>query len=281
MQNIRHFLGRRYVDVKRSLTRFYNDYVQFYLNFYVYQREPVVIYQMGKVGSSTLYHSLQGDTFVRKTHSLNNAFLDDTTRLHRENNLYIHWAVAGRLLRRHLIDGQRQAHFITMTRDPVSRNVAEFFQNYKMYIDPPYDLEAYSTPELRECFLEQSRHDICLTWYDREFQEILGVDVYAEPFPHEKGYQTLSSSYGDILIMRIETDDSTLEQAVQQFLNKPDFRLQAANVGAQKSYAAIYRRFKQEVRLPAWYLDKMLNSRYAEHFYTPAERDAVRERWIE
>jgi hypothetical protein len=81
--------------------------------------------------------------------------------------------------------------------------------------------------------------------------------------------------------MRIETDDAILEKAVRDFLDKPDFCLRAANVGTQKSYADTYRAFKQQVKLPDAYLDRMLTSRYARHFYTPAEREAVRRRWSE
>jgi hypothetical protein len=52
-----------------------------------------------------------------------------------------------------------------------------------------------------------------------------------------------------------------------------------ANEGGGKNYATLYDDFRKRIRIPASYVDEMLDSRYARHFYSGAELSKVREAW--
>jgi transposase len=255
---------------------------------YLYQyavirrKMPVIIYQMGKVGSSSLRKSFPAGAYKLALH----VHHLQPDRIQRRKTQLIaqgqrparHFYVA-ESVQRVLIAPQRRACFLTPVRDPVSRNLSAFFQAYERHTGERYTDSELDVATLREIFLRDYPHDRALTWFDDEFRQTLDVDVYSQPFPAETGYIEFDTHCGRVLVFRLELDDTTKERLIAQFLDVPAFRLKQANRASKKAYAAQYRRFKETMTLPDSYLDEMLNSRYARHFYTPAERDAIRRRW--
>jgi hypothetical protein len=108
---------------------------------------------------------------------------------------------------------------------------------------------------------------------------MLNLDVYATPFPFEQGYQRISFELGELLILRVESDTQLKEQVISEYLGLPDFKLKRSNVREDQYSGAAYKLFKEMIRLPDEYISTMLNSRYACHFYTEAERQAFAEKW--
>jgi Putative capsular polysaccharide synthesis protein len=95
-----------------------------------------------------------------------------------------------------------------------------------------------------------------------------------------RGYDVLECAGHRLLVLRWESPDDIKRSAVDSFLGIHLEDLVCTNVGDEKHYGAIYQRFKERIRLPETYVDGLLASRYAQHFYTNEERAQIRARWV-
>jgi hypothetical protein len=228
---------------------------------------PVFIYQMAKLGSITLSKSLlkQYKGLVFAAHIL------DPDHSSREL----------RLLYKYITQHKGPLKVISLTRDPVGKNVSHFFQGFERYTGMPFSDTAFSTEKLKSLFLDGPNvpHYEQLTWYEENFQKYFNIDVFAAPFPKEKGRVILSNSNVKILLMKSELSNAVKEKVIGEFLGIENFRLENENVSDNKLYKDASARFKHEVKLPASYLDKVYNSPYARHFYTDEEIKVARSKW--
>jgi hypothetical protein len=110
---------------------------------------------------------------------------------------------------------------------------------------------------------------------------VLGIDVYAEPFPREAGFATYRQGPFELIVLRSELDDSLKEKALAVFLRLDGFRVRRTNVGEEKEHAGLYSRFRDSARLPDVYIERLLGSRYTRHFYTQGETERLRARWTD
>ena len=83
----------------------------------------------------------------------------------------------------------------------------------------------------------------------------------------------------ELLIMKLEIPDALKERAIADFMHLDKFRLIRKNLGKDKTYSKTYQQFKKTVRLPSTYLRKMLSSKYATHFYSEKDINALWVRW--
>lgn len=113
-----------------------------------------------------------------------------------------------------------------------------------------------------QCHLER------LNWFDIEFKAALGIDVYKHPFPKQLGYVKMSEDPFEVLVMRTEMDDGVKARVISDFLGLQEFKLERFNMGAQASYGEMYKAFKERATIPEKYLDAIISSRFAQHFYT-------------
>jgi hypothetical protein len=213
----------------------------------------------------------------------------------------------------HNPDMQIQA--ISLIRDPIARNLSNFFQqivvkpitgqgsgewrvtssyyNFESTVcaDPTgaqglrargmrtRGMRARGMRELIDLFFERVEHDFHARWLEHELGRMLGIDVYARPFPIKKGYAIYHGDRADVLLFRLRDLNRSVTQAFHQFLGVQDFRLANANVGGRKAYADVYQAFKASIVFPESFLDRIYDSRFARHFYTQDERQALKEQW--
>jgi hypothetical protein len=213
----------------KSLARTWIDHLGFERK--LRQATPVVVFQMGKVGSRSVYESLsrQYAGAVVHTHLFQADHPDrGVRRLHR-------WALAE----------TRPLNIISLTREPVGRNVSAFFQ----------------------CFQ-----------FDKNIRANFDIDVFAEPFP-ENGVAVYTRNNIRLLVLRSEIADALKVRAIGDFLGLARFQLANTNLAAAKDYAAMYHDFQDRVHLPIGYVERMCLSRYFAHFYDEATLSAVRGKW--
>jgi hypothetical protein len=225
---------------------------------------PVLVYQMGKVGSSSIGKSLD-DTYPGISVNAHDFF-------HGHHN----WLV--RRLYRAVMEEGAPLDIVSSIREPIGRNVSAFFENYERDTGVEYRDSNLSVQELRDLFLANYRHDLPLSWFEDHIESKFGIDVYASPFP-QSGHATYASGRFRLLIVKVEIPDAEKERAIGEFLQLGSFDLIRANVGDQKMYADQYRAFKREVRLPSDLVDRICASRYFTHFYSPATIEKVRRSW--
>jgi hypothetical protein len=226
---------------------------------------PVIIYQMGKVGSKSIFWSLsrQYPGVVLHAHY----FTPDHTN----------WRI--RRLYRWAIDEAKPLNLISLTREPIGRDVSNFFQNFEKYTGVPYHKMNFSLEELKSIFLNRNKGN-SLGWFDRNISENFGIDVYVNPFP-KCGYTTYTRKNIRLLVMRSEINNEIKAEVIKDFLNLDTFQIFNRNIGADKEYSSTYKGFKKNVKLPLDYINMICKSKYFNHFYDQDTIDSVKQKWCE
>lgn len=234
------------------------------VNFYkrLYISPPVIIFQMGKVGSMSLKDSLE---------QLWPGLIVHTHYFERERKDI-------EAICDYYINNNKKIYVISPVREPIARNISAFFQNFKRDTGVEYRESTFSIEELITIFLDSYDHDIPLFWFDKYMKPNLGIDVYRYVFP-QHGVRVIETNNVKLLIMRCELPDKTKEVAIRKFLSLPDFLITRKNVGAEKEYSATYSLFKETFVPPDWYIDRIYNSKYFNHFYAREKRKALIESW--
>lgn len=245
---------------------------------------PVLIYQMAKGASTTVLEALKrAGLNAFQVHFINPESARRLRASLRERGLSLlrmDVDLIGQAIHRGIIRPGVEAKVINLVREPVGRNVSAYFQVLDTLWKTERAHEKISPERLIEGFHEKFGHDRALNWFDDEFKPVLGVDVYEHEFPRDSRCLRLGRGPYDILLMRVDLDDRSKERHLSEFLGVEGIELRPANVGAQKPYAAAYREFLRALRLSEEYVDRMLGSRYARHFFTAEERRALRSKWL-
>ena len=245
---------------------------------------PVLIYQMAKGASTTILHALErvGINAIQ-VHLMNPAVVRRLRSSMRAKGLSVHGMdidIIGHAVRRGIIEPGRGAKIINLVREPVGRNVSVYFQILDAIWQADNAHEKIGLERLLEGFHDKFDHERTLNWFDDEFKPVLGVDIYEHEFPRESRCLRIERGPYDILLMRVDLDDVSKEKHLSEFLGVEGLKLLPANVASQKPYAATYREFLGALRLSETYVDRMLDSRYARHFFTDEERRALRSKWL-
>jgi len=262
------------------LARFLDRYGVFLFKTHVF------VYQMGKVGSSAIEEGLrEGGVSVRHLHSIGGDF-SDQFRFRRAGRSLI-----ARLRRR--LEGSmqglllnvpnRRVKVITLTREPISRNISAFFQAFRkiMWDYREFDSrhEAGGGQVLVDAFYQFVQQETPMLWFDQEIRRRLGIDVFQHPFNHEQGWIQISQGNVDLLLLRME-DLSRCESVIGSFVGLPGFKLKNDNCGERKWYAPLYRSFRSHFSPAPELLARLYATRYMRHFYSAKEIAAFRDRWI-
>ena len=277
------------------------------------EKEPLIVFQMGKVGSTTIVNSLKFsgiDMSIYHTHNMTQDWIDrfeNASRMHKHihiseklHNLHHLWE--SRYLLKKMNKGfpkGKKWKVISLVREPVARNVSEFFQyfNVKPLDSYRYKINYFSRVQARnytfeinlenedieklfKLFMETVNHDIPLIWFDSQLKPVFGIDVFSSDFPTSVGYKIYEGELADVLILRLENLNKCSQDAFKKFLNIDGFTLKKENIASEKPYHAIYREFLNSVTLPESYLEKMYISKYTQHFYSQEEIKGFRKKWL-
>lgn len=256
------------------------------------ERHRVFVYQMGKVGSSTVVASLRNcapSHRVYHVHYLTAVGLADREAFYRDRYEVLH------RIPHHLIEGRyvqrlisraphRRWSVVTLVRDPVACNVSKFFQTLSAY-HPDLQIEDWKEDgwieALVDRFLTEHQHGRILDWLDNELNPTLGLDVYATPFDFDRAHATYTSPVADLLLLRLEDLDRVGGPALANFLGLPEVTLWAANTSAAKPYAPAYKAFRRQLAHDQGYFDAMYGSKLASHFYSDTELRELRRSWTQ
>jgi putative capsular polysaccharide synthesis protein len=290
---VKQFVANRQIQklkdiIKYNLNDIYRRYFYVYRTVYLRSDTPIIIYSAPKTGTTSIEHTLSSprDIYYFKVHTMDIEAIRERTerrrnkginprksaQFHHSQQLYYHVAKAGRF-----------AKYITLVRNPIDVHMSTFFQILHLYTDIKIAEAKYRVDELIEIYLAQLPNAAQvdpISWFEREMKGILDIDVYQHPFSHEQGYLCLQFPHADVLILKLETNDELKAGAIRGFLARPDLQFRRGNIAESKDYAEAYREFKQRIVLPAEYINGILDSKYMQHFYTRAEIEASRQRWL-
>ena len=279
--------------IRRNYTVARTYYALLYGSRSLLGASPLVIYQMGKVGSSTLWRSLAPFDLGRpafRVHSLTPEHLEDglggvgmsAREYYEQRSTH---DLVGRYLRRELerARGRDRWKVITLVRDPLAQNVSSFFQLLDLRAPELLERHRSGTLQMQDLlarYLEDYPPDCIFNrWFEAEMGAVFGLDVFADPFPWDQGYRIYQAADADVLVLRLEDMDRCGGEVMREFLGLEGFRVIPDNVGDDKGYADLYRDFQARAQLPVEYVDAVYGSRLVQHFYSPAEVESFAARW--
>ena len=226
---------------------------------------PVIVYQMGKVGSMSIYESLKKEYkgIVLHRHVLNEP---------------ADWQA--HIILEHALVYKRPLKLISLTREPIGRNISAFFQNFEKITGVRPQDSMFSDDDLSNFFFNNPKTDneSPLLWFDENIKKEFGIDVYKTPFDKKEGWAIIKRSNIDLLLMKSEISDKTKEELIRNYIY-PEFALRHANISENKDYAAMYSRFRNHVLFPKEYLDTYLQSAATKHFYLDEEIAQFYKKW--
>jgi len=251
---------------------------------------PILIYQMGKVGSSTVRASLRTAGLANRTLSVH--FLSEAVLRSREHHqsmgLYPYHLAVGTALRhrlRHLTaDGCR---IISLVRDPIAREFSNLFQNpdllqIREVLGPgPSSHHVPETLELVRSRLENvGTYQYFFTWFDTELKATFGIDVLSRVFDKDRGWSTYSRGAVQLVMLRLEDLSQAGGLAISEFLGLPSpIELVDSNVRTDKNGASAYRWIRDNLHLDRSACESIYRHRTVSHFYSEQSISAFIHRW--
>ncbi len=257
---------------------------------------PILIYQMGKVGSTSLY--------AMCARARSDVPLFTVNRIRPGNNMELHntkdclfqsfcvWHIKKTFLPlwQYYLRNQirkKLAHsevkFISIVRDPVVRNVSGFCQYVELYLDHlifRYQQKQIDIESVKSIFFRQYKHDMPLRWFDYEFRYVTGIDVFVEKFPQTKGFVRYHNDNVSALVIKLEYLNSPeTVAAICDFIGaeEKECEMPRIHVTAQKdNQADFYMDLRNEITQDIDYMDWMYNSKFAKHFYSQEELSQFR-----
>ncbi len=255
----------------------------------------VLVYQMGRVGSSSILKTLHQSKL--KAHLYHVHYLTPSTLERYHSQMQQNFSERG-FLGEHLIRGlelrKRLDHnsdwkkwkIITLVRDPVATCLSGFFyhrfgKNKKGNAGLPdnFKLKQEISGALKTFFGQARNYEWILNWFDDELKTNLGIDVYTEPFEHSRGYALLTKREPHVLILRLEDLTRVGSEALGLFLSLVRLRLLKENEAGQRPYADLYRDVLKRVSIPGPILASIYDSKYVRHFYSADEIRMFKARW--
>ena len=239
-----------------------------------YFRDPLFLYQMGKVGSSTHRNTLQERYHVYHLHTLED-FEKKYNGVHQRTPGLEH----------------RNLDLITIAREPVGRKISTFFQNL---VNSPYpfcfqneaEAGAAGVDELIKRFHDwEYGIEEATGWYDKHFEPATGVCIYNHDFDKERGWSIHQDGRWRMLVLRFSDVETNHVEAINSFLvsrfgERAEIEaLRSSNVSGKKWYASLMKEFRSKIDFSNYELDRAYNSTYMRHFHTEQEISSMRSIW--
>lgn len=221
-------------------------------NMQCYKNPGILIFQPGKVGSTTIYESLVSC---------------DIPCIHLH---FFEGLEQCEMMIKKLCD---EVKIITLIREPISRDIASYMHRLtdeKIYL--PF-LDNDTIRGIRNFFdtTISSPYGEEFSWFDN-LKEFTGIDIFRYPFDKDKGYSIVENGKWRILILKLEKLNDN-QKIIGEFVGVKNFKLINSNVGKKKNYRYIYEDVKKNLLIPAKVVDKYYNcNERMDYFYTEEEK---------
>jgi len=165
-----------------------------------------------------------------------------------------------------IVQRKKPLKIITITRNPIDRCISWFFRELSK---KPRETLLLNAEETVKQFTELHSSFIPPDWFTHELKPVLGIDINQYDFPLDKGYLILKKDNVEMLMMRLELDNSIREKLLCDFLPANSFSWdREKNAIAGTEISSIYKKFKQEAVIPEELLRNIVKEHYASKFYS-------------
>ena len=238
---------------------------------------PILIYQMGKVGSSSVYHSLRQASlpnailhlhFISEDVNRHIRTYESTYQIAAPYDYYLGRAIGRRL--RAIPDSA--CKLISLVRDPMAFILSDLFQNrfqrQGAFRSPTggIDLSAVNAYVARR-LEDPSLFNYVFEWFDRELHRVFHIDLFSQPFPVDDGYGAYQHGRTELLVIRTENLTAVGPAAIGNFLAVPrPVKLERHNVRSMSRDRDAYRAIRQAIVVPRDVCERVYASRFVQHF---------------
>ena len=252
--------------------------------------QAVLIYSVGKVGSTTLVDSIcQYGIFASHCHELSSLPIVNSDK---KLNTYKKEAI-----------NNFHGKIIIPIREPVARDISQYFQLLKAHFQVlinDYDINSLYGGFIKiywESLVNETNYNMNsgiqntllnnvdkgpeFDWFDWELKRNFGFDIYSEKFNQEEGYSIYNlKNEVELMVIQLEKMNN-LEIIIGKFLGIPEFKLLKSNYGSMKEYDFIYQEFKKKIQFPKEYLDFYYqNNKGMNHFYSKEQQKVFYNKWL-
>lgn len=295
----KHYLNKFYYSAKQL---FFKEYEA---NFRKKDKKatPIIVYTNGKVGSSTIYASIEKTGLpVFHIHHLNPQYLlkyekyvkkEYFRKPHRGQYLWTS------LLWRPLFVRDKFLHktplnFIIIWRDPIAKNISTFFEwihfkedeHYFYFSSHQYDLQFdIKTPKndlskLIDFYLQNFPHFTHENWIKIEQGDVLQMPYLEFPFDKEKNFSIIKKEKNKALILKLEAFQTAgYEKLIGDFCHIKNFTYTNANLTEKKTKYKAYQLFLNQIKIPQNLLEETYQSDFVRHYYSDEEIEIFKRKW--
>lgn len=273
------------------------------------ETNPIIIYSMRKVGSTTLTSTLRSaGYFAYKHHCINTNLNDELSlALSRTGFNSQHWLTDGANFRKRLIKWRAQRgnfnpenrlRIFTFVKDPLAIAYSDYFMQLFEFM-PAYAKSRGldNEPSLRDHFqtvlqasLNGNAKDPVTDylgklaampnfWFEHELKMTTGIDVLVEPFSIKQGYGVYHGHDSDVVLIRTDRLSEVALDAIAALTEIKPAKLALRNVRATTAHGELYQGSLKTMCLPRPLVQEFYCQPWLNHFYSEIESENMIAKW--
>jgi hypothetical protein len=249
-------------------------------------KEIVLIYTIGKVGSSSVYDSLRKNKKfglpVFHVHSLAASRITEQKEYYRNSergSIPFH-LIQSSVLSELLANYTGKIYIISLVREPLNRELSSLFQdsfNFSSSINLiESDMESVIENKL-QALLKNLPED---EWFSNELEKVFGFNIYKMPFDINKGYQIEVKNDVTLAFIKLESLRKIFPQAMTDLFKRDyNLTLSDSNIADDKFYNDAYKEIRKRINFTESEINHFIKTDFMQKFYED-QKDAIRKRWI-
>ena len=249
--------------------------------------EPLVVYSAMKTASTAIARSLEesGAFTVLKVHNIRaeHGYRGAGSALSAPTGVILHRAIEQRHAREFLGRHRGRVRVVSLVRDPVAFAISNF-----TYFGRAYWLRTAwrSAPwmpadELGRRFVGLMPAHAANAWWEHEYAPTVGFSPLAEPFDAGRGWVVRSSGRFDALVLRADLPDDRKTEALRGWLAGTSVpAVGRTNENSTQAPPVLAERLREFLRRERSFVERAMDQPMVRRFWTPAEQDAMRARWL-
>ena len=211
----------------------------------------VLVFQYGKVAS----------TSIRCSDS-NSKYCPSIQETYKEKIIQTH----SHIVTKDILSKYKNILVINIIRLPIYRNISAFFENIHSLCE---NYNQLSINEIIQNYEKQKLYSVSnLDSWMYGFFKIFNIDIDNFKFDKINKYNKLTLNGNDILLFRFEDFEyisSNILPKYNIFINKKK------NISSEKSYAELYKTFKEIYKINDFEKEKIINSKITNIYYSKEE----------
>lgn len=253
-------------------------------DFNIIENLPLIlVYQPGKVGSSSIYNSLINTKYKQntfQTHKISN--FNYLNKDKSKCNTFFEHLEDGEKLYRLLKEFNGPIKVISGIRDPLSQYISRIFENLErdsnIYLNEDNSIKFQ---EIKNSVLNHiQNYGWPMVWFDNNFKKILNIDINSLQFNKNQKFFYIKKENIEVVLYKLEYLNSNYNKIFNTLFPKDHIELILSNEAKNKYYYKDYKKVISEFKFSEDMLENYYYNIYKmNNFYTDDELKSFIEKW--